>query len=154
MSGLITNGLASLSLPLTGNERFYCDTGYANGTSPQSVALSALQMGTIGLGAVQSATDAATIAVDVSKGSQFAVTLGATGRTLTMSNPAPGQVVTAYVKQDATGSRTITTYTNVLWAAGTAPTLTVTAGALDVLRFTWSDALGKWIGETVGKAYA
>lgn len=154
MSGLSPNAFPSLPYPFTGNERFALDTNYANGTSPQSCSVTGTQLGTLGLGTVQPQTDGSTIAVDVSKGSVFSVTLAGTGRTLTMSNPSPGQEVLAYVKQDATGSRTITTYTNVLWAAGTAPTLTTTASALDVLRFTWNDVLGKWIGETVGKAYA
>ena len=42
--------------------------------------------------------------------------------------------------------------TNVNWASGTAPTLTTTAAAIDVLRFTYNSARSKWIGETVAKA--
>ena len=98
-------------------------------------------------------TDGATITADVTQGPNFYVTLGATGRTLTFSNPIPGAIVTVRVIQDATGSRTITTYTNVVWASATAPTLTTTAAAYDVLRFVYDSVLAKWIGETVGKAF-
>lgn len=160
MPGINTAGLpapskASLTLPLTGLETIPVDTNIANGQVPQTVAFPAVLFSAVaGKGAVIPVTDAATIAVDCTLGSQFSVTIGATGRTLTMSNPSPGQEVLVYVKQDGTGSRTITTYTNVLWNAATAPTLTTTASATDVLRFTWNATLGKWIGETVGKAFA
>jgi hypothetical protein len=159
MPGINTAGLPAPSkitntLPFTGTETFPVDSNGANGIAPQTYAMTINQMSTMGLGPVVAVTDAATIAVDCTLGSQFSVTIGATGRTLTMSSPSPGQEVVLYVKQDGTGSRTITTYTNVLWAAATAPTLTTTANATDVLRFTWNVTLGKWIGETVGKAFA
>jgi hypothetical protein len=99
-------------------------------------------------------TDGATIAYNVALASYATVTLGATGRTLTMSGGVQGQVVVLEVVQDATGSRTVTTWTNVTWAAGTAPTLTTTASATDVLRFTYNATAGKFRGETVGKAFA
>lgn len=93
-----------------------------------------------------------TITWDASQGAYGYVTLTSTGRTLTITNAAPGSILTLRVIQDATGSRTITTYTNVVWASATAPTLTTTAAAYDVLRFTWDAVLGKFVGETVAKA--
>lgn len=114
-------------------------------------------------GAPGALVDGATIVADCTQGSQFSVTLGATGRTLTLANPAQGQIVTVEVAQDGTGSRTITTYNGthpsgqtdtVTWAAGTAPTLSTGAGAIDVLRFTYNGKAQAWRGETVGKAYA
>ena len=105
-------------------------------------------------GAPNVMTDAATVTMDCSAGAQYSWLLTATGRTLAFTGMAQGQVVTLEVVQDATGSRTITTYTNVTWAAGTPPTLTTAANATDVLRFTWNATAGKWRGETVGKAFA
>ncbi len=101
---------------------------------------------------VTTLTDGATITANCAASSYFSVTIAATGRTLTLANGAAGQVVMVEVVQDGTGSRTITTYTNVNWASGTAPTLTTTAAAIDVLRFTYNSARSKWIGETVAKA--
>ena len=112
-------------------------------------------------GAPTALTDGAVILADCTTGTHFTVTLGATGRTLTLVNPAAGQIVTVEVKQDATGSRTITTYNGthpnagvdtVAWASATAPTLTTTAAAIDVLRFTYNPTAARWIGETVSKA--
>jgi hypothetical protein len=84
----------------------------------------------------------------------MSVTLGGNRTFGAFANPAPGQVVMMELKQDATGSRTVTWNANVSWAGGTAPTLTTTANAVDVLRFTWNSTAGKWRGETVGKAFA
>ena len=104
-------------------------------------------------------TDAATVTADCSQFNALAIgefswTIGATGRTFTLANMVNGQEILLFLKQDATGSRTVTTWTGVLWASGTAPTLTTTAAATDVLRFTYNATLGKWVGETVAKAVA
>jgi len=155
MGTFVTPGLPPAPLPLTGLESFAIDTNKPAGANPAMASLTLAQLANSGYASAPVAlTDAATIAMNCSLGSYFSVTLGATGRTLTPANPAPGQVVLLEVKQDATGSRTITTWTNVTWAAGTAPTLTITANAVDIVRLTWNATAGKWRGETVGKAYA
>jgi|SRR5579875_2200573 len=157
MSGVATNGvpIASVALgtlPLTGNEKILVDTGLANGVFPQTEALQLSQLSTLGYGAVLPKAYASALAIDVSTGSYFSTTL--TGNaTLSFLNPSPGQEVFVEVTQDGTGSRTLG-YTNVSWASGTAPTLTTTANATDVLRFTYNATAGKWRGETVGKAFA
>lgn len=81
--------------------------------------------------------DSATITMDWSKGNTQEVVLGATGRTLAFSNVTPYTSMKLWVWQDATGSRTITTYpAGVHWAGGTPPTLTATANKFDLLVFT------------------
>lgn len=68
--------------------------------------------------------------------------------TLSISNaPASGNVglLTLLVRQDATGSRTITWPAAVKWAGGSAPTLTTTAGALDIIALTTHDAGTTWL---------
>lgn len=154
MGGYLTPGVPAISGALTGNETFYADTNASGGVYPQSAAFNGKAMSRLGRGGRATLTDASTIALDASTGSSFIVTLGATGRTLTISNASPGQVIDVQVVQDGTGSRTITTYTNVLWAGGTLPTLTTTAAAIDVLRFTYDATRAKFFAETVGKAYA
>lgn len=154
MSGLLTNGLPAYTLPFTGIERINLDTGAAGGANPQSAAITMAQLSASGLGAVSAFTDAAVVALNAATASQFSDVLSATGRTVTISNASPGQEVVLYLSQDATGSRTVTTWTNVLWAAGAPPTLSTAANALDVFRFTFNATLGKFIGETVGKAFA
>ncbi len=83
-------------------------------------------------------TDGATIAIDWNNGATQTVTLGATGRLVTMANPVAGQVYRLIIVQDATGSRTITTWPTIKWAGGAAPTLTTTAGKTDIITLLYS----------------
>jgi hypothetical protein len=55
--------------------------------------------------------------------------------TLTFPTAAAGRSFTLVLKQDATGSRTVTWPGTVQWPAGAAPTLTTTANKRDVLTF-------------------
>ena len=63
---------------------------------------------------------------------------------LTFPTPAAGGQFTLLLKQDATGSRTVTWPSTVRWAGGTAPTLTATAGRTDVVTFLSDGAY--WLG--------
>ncbi len=83
-------------------------------------------------------TDATTIAVDMSLGNNFSVTL-AGNRTLgDPSNVTAGQSGVIVVTQDGTGSRTLS-YTGTKWkfsgGSASAPQLTGTAAAVDVLAY-------------------
>src|ERR1700758_4109525 len=95
------------------------------------------QIGPAGHGDVIALTYNATkVSADCRTGSMFSMTFGAGNVALLgFYNPQPGQVIDVLLKQDGTGSRVITAYDSVLWAAGTAPTLTTTASATDWLRF-------------------
>ncbi len=81
-------------------------------------------------------TDAATVTPDFSTGFDFAWTLGATGRTLANpTNIKVGQKGVIALGQGIAGA-TITTWGN-FWkfSGGTKPTLTATAGAIDILSY-------------------
>jgi hypothetical protein len=81
-------------------------------------------------------TDGATITADCSLSNSFAVTITATGRTLTFTNVTPGQRVRGRIIQGSGGSKTITTYPGTTtWAGGSAPTLATAAGHYDVVEF-------------------
>jgi hypothetical protein len=101
-------------------------------------------------------TDAATILVNAAAGNQLTVTL-AGNRTMGIpSNPIDGQVIIFELKQDATGSRTVTWTSGAggyAFGTGSAPTLTTTAGATDYVGFRYSAIVGKWCfqgAETLG----
>ena len=80
-------------------------------------------------------TDAATVAVDLSLGNNFQVTL-AGNRTLgAPTNVVAGQSGVIRVIQDATGSRTLAYNSVYKFPGGTAPTLTTTASAVDLLAY-------------------
>ena len=85
--------------------------------------------------AVVALTDGATITVDLSAGNVFHVVLDG-NRTIDFTNPTAGQHFTMFIQQDdTTGSRTLTWDAVNDWAGGTAPTLTTTTDAVDVLSF-------------------
>lgn len=110
------------------------------------------QIASVGKGAVQALTWKATTYVDCKLGGAFSITLaGAT--TLIFVDPQPGQEVVMWLKQDGTGSRTPTfeneDATAVLYAGGSAPSWTATAGATDTAIFRYNDLLSKWVGASV-----
>lgn len=80
-------------------------------------------------------TDAGTVAVDFSAGFNFTVTLGGNRTLGNPSNTKNGQTGVIYIVQDGTGSRTLAYSGNWKFAGGTAPVLTTTASAVDMLFY-------------------
>ena len=81
-------------------------------------------------------TDGATIAVDMSLGNNFSVTLAGNRSLGDPTNVTAGQSGVIVITQDGTGSRTLAyAGTKYKFAGGTAPTLTTTAAAVDVLAY-------------------
>ena len=89
--------------------------------------------------AIQTLTDGATITWNAALGYNSEVTIGATGRTLSIINPVAGDYYTIKIKQDATGGRTITTWpTNTKWPSGIAVTLSLAPNAEDIIVFYYN----------------
>lgn len=80
-------------------------------------------------------TDAATITVDMSTFINAVVTLGGNRAMGNPSNEKVGQSGVIRIVQDGTGSRTLSYGTDWEFAGGSAPTLTTTAGANDLLFY-------------------
>jgi hypothetical protein len=80
-------------------------------------------------------TDGATITPDFSLGNNFSVTLAGNRTLANPTNLTAGQSGTIVITQDATGSRTLAYGANWKFPGGTAPTLTTTASAVDVLAY-------------------
>jgi hypothetical protein len=80
-------------------------------------------------------TDATTIAIDLSLSNNFSVTLGGNRTLGNPTNVNAGQAGQIVVKQDGTGSRTLAYSSDYKFPGGTAPTLTTTAGATDILSY-------------------
>lgn len=70
--------------------------------------------------------------------------------TITMPTAAVGKSFILFLRQDATGSRSVT-WSTVNWAGATAPTITGTASKQDIYSF-FSDGTS-WYGVTVGQNY-
>lgn len=86
-------------------------------------------------GAVVSLTDGASIALDMSSGFNFSVTLGGNRTLANPSNLKVGQTGFIRVTQDATGSRTLTLDTYYKTQNGLALTLSTAANDEDVLFY-------------------
>ena len=80
-------------------------------------------------------SDAATISWNMDNGIDFKVTLGGNRTLANPTNVQVGKKGRLRVLQDGTGSRTLSFGANFKFANGTAPTLTTTASAADVLFY-------------------
>lgn len=122
-----------------------------------SGTLAAARLPTTGLSidawktSVGTATDAATVTFDLSAKSNWKLTLGG-DRTLALSSATASSRFTLILKQDATGSRTVTWFGGILWPGGTAPTLTTTAGKYDVFTFITLSS-GVYLGFVAGQNF-
>ena len=77
-----------------------------------------------------------TFTIDWNDGNRQFIEIDATGMTVNFTNPSsnrPGSFVLV-IEQDATGSRTITSWdSDIKWPGGTAPTITTAANSIDVI---------------------
>jgi len=87
-------------------------------------------------GTISALTDGATITPDFSLANNFSVTLGGSRTLANPTNLTAGASGAIFISQDGTGSRTLAFGSNFDFSGGTAPTLTTTASAVDVLVYT------------------
>lgn len=98
------------------------------------------------------ATGATTL--NLANGNVFNMTL--TGNTtFTFSGATNGKACafSLYLKQDATGGRTVTWPASVKWSGG-APTLTTAANSIDILVFETLNGGTTWFGSLVGTNFS
>ena len=88
-----------------------------------------------GAGALTALTDAATIAIDLSTGINFSVTIAGNRTLANPSNPKVGQSGLIAVTQDSTGGRTLSFGSNYKFFDGLVPDLLTTAGAINLLYY-------------------
>ena len=86
-------------------------------------------------GSITALNDGATITPDFDDNNNFSVTLGGNRTLANPDNITAGQSGVIVVTQDGTGSRTLSFGSNFKFAGGTAPTLTTTASAVDVIAY-------------------
>jgi hypothetical protein len=86
-------------------------------------------------GAITALTDGATITPNMNTANNFSVTLGGNRTLANPTNLTAGQSGVIVITQDGTGSRTLAYGSNFKFPGGTAPTLTTTASAVDVLAY-------------------
>jgi len=86
-------------------------------------------------GSITALTDGATITPNFNNANNFSVTLGGNRTLANPTNLTAGQSGVIVITQDGTGSRTLAYGSNFKFPGGTAPTLTTTASAVDVLAY-------------------
>lgn len=93
---------------------------------------------------------AATATLNVTTGGIHAITMPAGNITIAISNEAVGQCFMIEITQDGTGSRTVTWFSTITWANGSAPTLTTTGAKTDTFGFRVTSA-DNYYGYIVGQ---
>lgn len=129
-------------------------TGDIVGTSDtQTLTNKTIEAGTFTNGYTEETVSANTgtaYTINLANGSVQILTL--TGNcTFTFPTATAGRSFILILKQDATGSRTVTWPAAVKWPGGTAPTITSTASKADKYVFTADGS--NWIGSNAGQNY-
>lgn len=135
-----------MAIALNGGATAYTATLAASPTASRTITIPDASITVAGTDAVQSyskaqrgaitaLTDGATITPDFSAANNFSVTLGGNRTLANPTNQTAGQSGVIVITQDATGSRTLAYGTYWKFPSGTAPTLTTTANAVDVLVY-------------------
>lgn len=84
--------------------------------------------------------------IDASTGNYFSVTLNAATIVANApTNPADGQNLIIEITQDATGNRTVSWNAAFSFGSGSAPTLTISPAAVDLVGFVYSSRKSKWL---------
>ena len=107
------------------------------------------------VGGAAGANSGTAYTVNIANGNVFHIFLNA-NCTFTFSNPAASGTTTYFtllLKQDG-GSRTATWPSTVLWAGGSAPTLSTAAGAYDTVSFMTTDGGNSYLGFAGGLNFA
>lgn len=152
MAGISGANDVALSNPATGNF-----LGYNSGLGLwQNLTLGGQAALVTGGGqeTISTANASGATTLNLANANVFNITL--TGNvTFTFSGATNGKACafSLYLRQDATGSRTVTWPASVRWSGG-APTLTTTASAIDILVFETLDGGTTWYGSLVGANFS
>jgi len=101
-------------------------------------------------------TAASTTTIDCSVANNFTVSLAASITTLSFTNvPSSGRnySVSLFLRQDATGGKTVTWPGTVRWPGGSAPVLTSTANKTDVISLVTYDGGTTWLAFVAGQNF-
>ena len=97
---------------------------------------------------LNSNSDGETITFNIDTSKIHTVTLGG-NRTLAVTQDTVGYAFVIRLKQDGTGSRTVTWWAGISWPGGSAPTLSTSASAIDAFGFV-KTAAGAYDGYFLG----
>lgn len=134
-------------------------TGDLGGTADSPTVPNMARVNLGGLETVSSnASATGAVQLNPANGNVFSLTLtGNITPSVTTSSLVAGKASSfaLYLKQDATGNRSVTwTSMNIKWAGGVAPTLSTAGNSLDIVVFESLDGGTTWYGSLVGTAFA
>jgi len=124
---LATNALAS------GNAALVDLTGKVAKTG--DIVSGTLVVDSQSYGVVSSTISSGVILLDFSENNNFDVTLEGNSTLAPSASPSGGQSGAVYIRQDGTGSRTLSYSGGFSFSNGSAPTLTTTASGVDLLAY-------------------
>lgn len=93
---------------------------------------------------------AATATLDLALGNDHRITMPVGNAVIALSHEKTGEKFLVSITQDSVGSRTVTWFTTIKWAGGSAPTLTTTANKRDTFGFIVTGS-GTYDGFVVGQ---
>lgn len=104
---------------------------------------------------VVTSNSSTTTTLNLANGNVFNITLVG-NTTLAFSGATNGTAcaISLYLHQDATGGRTTAYPASVKWAGGSAPTLTTSANAVNILVFETLNGGTTWYGSLVGANFS
>ena len=112
------------------------EAAYVTKATAQTItAVKTFSAGVIGTSQTYTPSAAGTATLDLALGNEHRITMPAGNITIAISNETNGQKFIISILQDGTGSRTVTWFTTIKWAGGSAPTLTTTANKRDTFGF-------------------
>uniref|UniRef100_A0A6M3IGI6 Putative tail protein n=1 Tax=viral metagenome TaxID=1070528 RepID=A0A6M3IGI6_9ZZZZ len=114
-------------------------TASAIGSSTVTKSLSVLT-GTYNTAEAYTPAGAGTATCNLALSNQHDITMPAGNITIALSNGTVGQKFIISITQDSVGSRTVTWFSTIKWAQGSAPTLTTTASKRDIFGFIQTGA--------------
>ena len=140
ISGYLTTATAASTYQTQAGMSGYLATGAIGSTVQAYNANTAVTNATQSFTAAQrgsyvTLTDAATVAIDLSLGNHFQVTLGGNRVIGAPTNVVAGQSGVIRLVQDSTGSRTASWNSVFKFPGGTAPTLTTAANSVDLVAY-------------------
>ena len=138
----IDSGATLVTIATTSSQTIDAATTAVIGAQWQAISVRSDGVNWQSIGAVAKASiqtytpaGAGTATLNLGAGDVHHITMPAGNVTIALTGETAGQTFLVRILQDSVGSRTVTWFSTIKWAGGSAPTLTTTAAKADTLSF-------------------